>query len=169
MHIRARADETDAHNPVRAYVLLSDGSTNEICYIKVPTGQNFVEYSYLFRMPESGRHRLYIEGMGVPSGVIDKDGKDTANLTTLMDGVSVVKVDEAAQVKPTLPEKLRLSVAEGARLVLDYPGTNKVASVRFGGVAVDSSRIVDASSYPDYVSGIGALQLVPKGITLNFR
>ena len=168
MHIRARADETGTHNPVHAYVLLSDGSTNEICYIKVPTGQNFVEYSYLFRMPEVGRHRLYIEGMGVPSGFLNKDGQDTANLTTLLDGVSVVKVDESAQVKPSLPEHLRISLAEGSRLVLDYPGTNRVASVRFGGSAVVGS-IVDAMTYPDYVTGIGALEVVPRNMMILFR
>ena len=168
MHVRARADETGTHNPVRAYVLLSDGSTNEICRIKVPTGQNFVEYSYLFRMPEAGSHKLYIEGMGVPSGVIDKNGKDTANLTTLLDGVSVVKVNEAAQTMPSLPKNLRINVAEGSRLVLDYPGTNKVASVRFGGEAA-IGRIVDATSHPDYVTGIGALEIVPRNMTISFR
>ena len=168
LHVRARADETDTHNPVRAYVLLSDGTTNEICRIKVPTSQNFVEYSYLFRMPEAGRHRLNVEGMGMPSGVVTKDGLDTANLTTLLDGVSVVKVDEAAQSMPSLPNTLRINVAEGSRLVLDYPGTNRVASVRFGGAAV-VGRIVDAKSHPDYVTGIGALEIVPRNMMISIR
>ena len=120
-------------------------------------------------MPEVGLRKVSIEGLGVPSNVFDKNGKDTANYTTFVDGVSIVKVDESAQVKPTLSEKLRLSVAEGARLVLDYPGTNKVASVRFGGVAADGSCVIDATSYPDYVSGIGALKVVQRNMTITFR
>ena len=105
--------------------------------------------------------------MGVPSGRLN-NGKDTANLTTHVDGVSIVKVDEAAQTAPTLPSKVRIDVAEGARLALDYPGTNRVRGVWFGGVSADG-RIVDAATYPDYVSGIGALEIVPSGSLLLFR
>ena len=75
---------------------------------------------------------------------------------------------EAAQTAPTLPSKVRIDVAEGARLALDYPGTNRVRGVWFGGVPADG-RIVDAASYPDYVSGIGALEIVPSGTLLLFR
>ena len=118
-------------------------------------------------MPVAGSHRLNIEGMGVPSGHLN-NGKDTANLTTHVDGVSIVKVDEAAQTAPTLPSKVRIDIAEGARLALDYPGTNRVRGVWFGGVPADG-RIVDAATYPDYVSGIGALEIVPSGTLLLFR
>ena len=124
--------------------------------------------SALFRMPVAGTHRLNIEGIGVPSGNL-RNGKDTANLTTHVDGVSIVKVDEAAQTAPTLPSKVRIDIAEGARLALDYPGTNRVRGVWFGGVSADAGRIVDAASYPDYVSGIGALEIVPSGSLLLFR
>ena len=167
MHLRPRADETGRHNPVFAYVVMPGGSTNEICRIKVPTTRSFIECSALFRMPVAGSHRLNIEGMGVPSGHLN-NGKDTANLTTHVDGVSIVKVDEAAQTAPTLPSKVRIDVAEGARLALDYPGTNRVRGVWFGGVPADG-RIVDAAAYPDYVSGIGALEIVPSGTLLLFR
>ena len=169
LHVRPRADEAGAHNPVFAFVTLADGSTNEICRIKVPTVRSFVEQSFLFRMPEVGLRKVSIEGLGVPSNMFDKNGKDTANYTTFVDGVSIVKVDEAAQVKPTLPDKLRLSVAEGARLVLDYPGTNKVASVRFGDLPPVATPVVDATTCPEYVSGIGALEIVPVGLWINFR
>ena len=69
---------------------------------------------------------------------------------------------------PSLPGHLRISVAEGSRLVLDYPGTNKVASVRFGGTAV-AGRIVDATTHPDYVTGIGALEIVPCNMAITLR
>ena len=167
MHLRPRADETGRHNPVFAFVKMPDGSTNAICRVEVPTTRAFFEHSALFRMPAAGSYRLNIEGLGVPSGIL-KNGKDTANLTTQVDGVSIVKVDEAAQAAPTLSETLRIDIAEGARLTLDYPGTNKVRGVRFGGVPAEG-RIVDAKSYPDYVSGIGALEIVPAGTTLLFR
>ena len=167
MHIRPRADETGTHNPVLASVVMNDGSTNAICRIDVPTTRSFVERSCLFRMTEAGVHRLNIQGLGVPSGVL-KNGKDTANLSTLLDGVSLVKVDETAQTPPTLPERLRIDVAAGARLALNYPGTNKVASVRFDGTAVDG-RIVDATTHPEYVTGIGALEVVPRNMVILLR
>ena len=167
LHIRARADEVSGLNPVRAYIVSPSGATNAICRIKTPFGQNFTAYSHLFRADEAGRHWLHIEGEGVPSGILDKNGRDSANKTTLLDGVSVVKVDEAAQTVPSMPGKLRIDVAEGARLALDYPGTVKVGGVRLGGAR--AAGIVDAATHPDYVSGIGALEVVPGGTMLMFK
>jgi hypothetical protein len=54
-------------------------------------------------------------------------------------------------------------------LVLDYPGTNKVASVRFGDLPPVATPVVDATTCPEYVSGIGALEIVPVGLWINFR
>ena len=51
--------------------------------------------------------------------------------------------------------------------MLDYPGTIKVRRLKLGGVSkVD---IVNAATDPDYIGGIGSIEVVPSGITVNFR
>lgn len=168
-HARSRSDETYGFNPVFAYVVLADGTTNTVCRTKIPRGQNFVEYSYLFRMPEAGSRTFYIIGEGVPSGNLTEDGKDKANRSTLIDGLSLVKVDESSLTAPQVPDRLRMSVAEGACLVLDYPGTKTVASLTFGGEHVTGPGIVNAESHPEYVSGIGSLTVKPFGTAVIIR
>lgn len=169
MHLRPRADETSNHNPVFAFVLADDGTTNEICRIDVPTVQNYIEYSRLFWVTAPGTHRLCIEGMGVPSGRFNEAGKDAADKTTLVDGVSVCKVDASAQMPPSIKGRVRIDVAEGAKLVLDYPGVVSVTGVTLGGVRVRGEGIIDAKSHPEYVSGIGALRIVPHGSVMSIR
>lgn len=169
MHMRCRSDETTVRNPVRVFAVSADGATNDICMINTPYTQNFVAYSRLVHIPAAGRGELCIAGCGVPSGKLDGNRHDTANLTTLVDGVSLFKVDEAEQIKPDLPRTLRISVAEGAKLVLDYPGTNTVAALTLGGVSVRGLDVVDASTCPDFVSGVGALRVVPYGTLMSFK
>lgn len=57
--------------------------------------------------------------------------------------------------------------ASGARLVLDYPGTIKVRRLKLGGVR--KAGVVSAATDPDYIGGIGSIEVVPSGITVNFR
>ena len=121
------------------------------------------------RIPVAGRGELCIAGCGVPSEKFDGNGRDKADLTTLVDGVSLFKVDETEQIKPDLPRKLRISVAEGAKLVLDYPGTKTVAALTLGGVPVRGFNVVDASTCPDFVSGVGALRVEPYGMQISFK
>lgn len=169
MHLRPRADETSNHNPVFAFVQTDGGTTNEICRIDVPTVQNYIEYSRLFWVTAPGSHSLCIEGMGVPSGRYNDAWKDTADKTTLVDGVSVFKVDASAQLPPSIQGRVRIDVAEGAKLVLDYPGVVSVTGVTLGGVRIRGESIIDAKSHPEYVSGIGALRIVPHGSVMSIR
>ena len=60
------------------------------------------------------------------------------------------------------------SVSEGARLVLDFPGVKQVRSLRLGGRKVPAG-IVSANDYPEYLGGIGCLEVVPGGLLLLVR
>ena len=65
---------------------------------------------------------------------------------------------------------MNIDVADGARLQLDFAGTNKVYSLRIGG----SSYVgfVSAATYPELfptLSGPGTLWITPKGTMLIVR
>ena len=59
------------------------------------------------------------------------------------------------------------TLADGASLALDYPGTNRFARLRVDG----KSRlgVLDASTSPAFLSGPGAMELVPMGFVLVVR
>ena len=54
-----------------------------------------------------------------------------------------------------------------ARLRLDFAGTNRIDRLRLNGVSV--SGFIDASHPSGLVSGIGCLEVRPKGTVLMFR
>ena len=59
------------------------------------------------------------------------------------------------------------TLADGASLALDYPGTNRFARLRVDG----KSRlgVLDASNSPAFLSGPGAMELVPMAFVLVVR
>jgi hypothetical protein len=60
-----------------------------------------------------------------------------------------------------------VEVAQGAALDLDFAGTIKLETVRFGGRVV--SGVISAATQPDYVTGSGALYSSPKGTFISVR
>jgi hypothetical protein len=66
-----------------------------------------------------------------------------------------------------LPPTAEISVAEGARLELDFEGVLPVAGVTLGGAA--RSRVIDATTYPGFVTGTGALYTSAKGTLISVR
>ncbi len=85
----------------------------------------------------------------------------------LIDGVSIVKDETDEEETPNLPDKLEVSVAADAQLRLEFTGTNRIDRLTLGGVAV--SGIVSAATHPEYITGDGALEILPKGTILLFR
>ena len=59
------------------------------------------------------------------------------------------------------------TLTDGASLALDYPGTNRFARLRVDG----KSRlgVLDASTSPAFLSGPGAMELVPMAFVLVVR
>ena len=51
--------------------------------------------------------------------------------------------------------------------MLDYPGTIKVRRLKLGDVS--KVGIVSAATDPDYIGGIGSIEVVPSGITISIR
>ena len=162
MHARSRADQTA--NPMLVFVRLKDGKELEICRLQPPFTQNFIEYSYLFDMPETGPHELVITGLGVQGNkILDDKGRVKADISTMVDGVSLVReeaksagVTSGTQVFPT---GAHVTIAAGASLALDVPGKYAVESLTLGGRRVEG--LVSASTHPKYISGVGVLDVKP--------
>ena len=132
-----------------------------------PYTKGFLESSCVFDMPEAGPRELVLTGLGVPSGRRDGKGRDTANRTTFVDGVMLMRAEEPAPAdaqervppKSTLPEGVEVTVATGARLALEIPGTNVVRSLSLGGVRVTGRA--SAATHPAYLSGEGVIDVRP--------
>ena len=162
LHVRTRADDPVA-NPMAAYVKLADGKRMEVFRMTPPFTKGFLEYSCVFDMPEAGPRELAITGLGVPSGRRDGKGRDTANRTTFVDGVMLMRAEEpvpaAPVAAPSLPDGVEVTVAAGARLALEIPGTNVVRSLSLGGVRVTGRA--SAATHPAYISGQGVIEVRP--------
>ena len=162
LHVRTRADDPVA-NPMAAYVKLADGKRMEIFRMTPPFTKGFLEYSCVFDMPEAGPRELAITGLGVPSGRRDGKGRDTANRTTFVDGVMLMRAEEpapaASAAAPPLPDGVEVTVAAGARLALEIPGTNVVRSLTLGGVRVTGRA--SAATHPAYLTGQGVIEVRP--------
>jgi len=104
--------------------------------------------------------------------VIDEPGSWTLGVQTsgsnwiILDEFALVRTEDAAETSGDWEDK-NISVAQGAKLDLDYVGTNKVSSVRLGGHR--RTGIINAETYPDFVTGAGALEVTPVGTIMIFR
>ena len=160
MHLRSRADQPA--NPTLAFVKLNDGRELEICRFRPPFTQNFIEYSYVFDMPESGPHEFVITGLGVRSTTLDDKGRVKLDISTMVDGVALVREEarpSATVPVKALPKDASVTVAAGAHLALDVPGTNSIASLTLDGQRV--SGLVSSSTHPAFISGVGVLDVKP--------
>ena len=63
---------------------------------------------------------------------------------------------------------MSINVASGAKLELDYVGTNEVANLRLSGRRVIG--VVDATTHPLHITGTGALYAKPRGgVVIEFQ
>lgn len=161
LHMRSRADMPAV--PTMAFVTLANGERLAVFRMQPPFMQNFLEYSFVFNMPEAGNREFVITGIGIDSGKRDEKGRVVADRSTMVDGVSLVKEPELPKAtissRPVLPLGVAVSVSEGAMLALDVPGTNVVSSLRLGNSRV--SGVVTEKTHPRYISGIGVIEVRP--------
>ena len=162
MHVRARADDPGyGNNPVR--VSLSQGATTNVLAV-TPTlySRNWMEITYLANIPTTGTWRLAIEGLCRPDR-IDREaaGGSRADIDAHIDNVSLVRCLDTIDAAPSLPRNLKFEVAKGAQLLLDYQGTAKCGPVKYDGVVHVGT--INASTCPDFVTGMGALEAVSDG------
>ena len=140
-------------NPIYAMLLDSTSQTNVITQVE-PYGLNYAEYSACFRVDRAGEYTLVIRGLTMTDG----------DHTSQIDGVSIRKVLGEVSETPTMPnaEKTTVEVAVGARLQLDYPGCLRVDRLKLGGRSVHG--IVDSRRYPEFISGLGAIEVPRHGL-----
>ena len=168
MHVRARADGSYyANNPVRVW-LARGGVTNVLATTPTLFSRNWMEVSYLADVPEAGTWRLGLEGRSRPD--VDEreaSGGGCADQDAHIDGVSLVRCTDVVDAAPSLPAGLRIDVAKGAQLLLDYSGTAKCGPVTYDGNLYFGT--IDAATHPEFVTGPGALEAISPGTIAIFR
>lgn len=170
MHVRSRADsQTYANNPVRVW-LEQGGVTNVLATTPSLYTRQWMEVSYIVDVPTAGTWRLGIEGRCGKTDVIDEATgayKFRVDLDVQIDGVSLVRCLDTRDDAPSLPSSLRIDVAKGATLLLDYPGVARVRKVIYDGTPY--SGIVNAETCPAFVTGQGSLEVVPNNMAVIVR
>ena len=145
-----------------------NGATNQLYRTPSIYSTNFVFRSTLFNVPAAGTYTfgiMSLNGLPQEDGTHLKVGATATDVTAFVDQVLIRKADETSE--PDLPEKLALDLTDGTRLRLDYVGTNRIDRLRLNGVSV--SGFIDASHRSGLVSGIGCLEVRPKGTVIMFR
>ncbi|MBR0506027.1 MAG: hypothetical protein IJJ84_11535, partial [Kiritimatiellae bacterium] len=155
-------------NQVAFFLVDGNGVTNQLYRTPSIYTTNFVFRSTLFNVPAAGTYTfgiMSLNGLPLGDGSHLKVGATATDVTAFVDQVLIRKADETAE--PDLPEKLALDLSDGTRLRLDYVGTNRIDRLRLNGVSV--SGFIDASHPSGLVSGLGCLEVRPKGTVLMFR
>ena len=151
-HVASRLDNKHGYaigrNPVD--VTLSRNGTVYPVGVLYSWEDRFRRHSIPFTVEEPGEYELAMTG------------KLSGDRTTFIDGVSIEPVRNASCAG--FSKNVRIEVADGAKLALDYIGTNTVERIRLGGRSV--SGVIDASRFPQFLSGPGALNCEPKGTLL---
>lgn len=171
LHANTRIDSDDAgQNPLRFwYHAVGSAETNVIDVMQVPRCFNWFEREYIFDVPVAGDYKLGIEG-GYSlreGGYGVQDARDVADHLTFIDGCSIRRVMDGLEDAPETPDGLMVSIAEGSRLVLNYPGSIKVARLSLGGGNV--SGIVNAKTHPRFIGGMGEIEVVPGSTVIILR
>lgn len=155
---------THGGNRVRAW--LQDAHGNETPILQTPDvySTNFLAHAALFSVPSAGVYTLNLNGCNLyPSSPTGRTAG--SERVVYIDDVSVTAVNETDARPADLNDNLAITVADGTRLRLDYVGTNRVGSVRIGGVS--AVGVIDASHPSGLVTGPGALCVQP-GATVIF-
>lgn len=149
-------------------MLTYGGETNVLDEVDV-SSTNWMLHATMATLCRTGTCDFVIQGLNVPTKrSADRVFGSGWDKRGYVDGVSLVKVADGHAPEATPFDAANIvSVAEGAKLRLDYLGTNHVEKIRLGGRIV--SGVVSAKSHPDYIIGEGALESERKGMTLIIR
>lgn len=140
------------------------GVTNVIGRFGVDDRERFVTHRFVFELPEGGDWEVGFSGLKQSERKVQGSNNHYSN-GGVLDGLVIEKVTAAA--KPELSEKVEINVAAGAKLALDYIGTNTASTVRYAGRSVTGD--INADTCPDFVTGVGSLYVQPKGTMILFR
>ena len=157
-----------AGNQLAFFLVDANNATNEFYRSPSIFSTNFVFRSALFNVPAAGTYTFGIRGLNgwpMEDGSHLRVGNNADDSMAFVDQVLIEKADETRE--PDIPETLALELSDGARLRLDYAGTNRIDRLRLNGVSV--AGYIDASHPSGLVSGIGCLEVRPKGTVLLLR
>lgn len=160
---RTRIDGTYyTGNNFRIWMAPADDSavTNEVARFFAPYSRNWHRESFLVNLPKAGRYVLRMDGLGSGSA----KNPDTQGMFDLL---SLERVVDPPEATPEMPSDMEISVAEGARLVLDFTGAVRCGPVRLGGTVL--TGLLSAQTHPEYLSGAGTLDARSLGTVLIFR
>lgn len=140
------------------------GVTNVVGRFGVDDRERFVTHRFVFELPEGGDWDVGFSGL--KESVQKVEGNSTYHSCGgVLDGLEIEQVTPMQM--PTLPKAVSIDVADGATLALDYVGTNEVSFVRYAGRSCIGE--IDATTCPDFVTGVGSLFVRPKGTIILFR
>ena len=145
-------------NPLRAWIA-ADGVTNVIGYADTYNSE-WVQRVFDFSVPAAGVWRVALQGCHNP-------GSTSAKHEAHVDSISLKQIPEAADRTPPFPENCKIAVDEGARLEVDFSGTNTVRGLRLGSRRLGG--IVEVADHPEHLGGRGAFNIVPDGTIVSFR
>ena len=143
--------------PVTAW-LAKDGVTNVLC--RVGGFGNDAKYTAHvdeiadFDIPAAGTYRLGLSAVSAGHAFIDD-----VEVRRISD-----RFDDSA---PVCASDLEISVAQGAHVVLDFRGVQKVESLRLGGHYV--SGLIGANTFPEYLSGSGVLDVPARATVILMK
>lgn len=158
----SRSNGQYGHNGFVAWLEKSGSDPVAICRIEhVYDGNPKVRY-FDFEVPEDGTYTLKIQGTvaGVPEWAL-------GTVSCVIDGLSIKRVFATEQILPSVPKDLRITVAEGAKLNLDFQGKITTRTLKLGGTGCIGT--VSAATHPDYITGDGEIEVEPHGTVLIFR
>ena len=119
--------------------------------------EDYLFMRYTFRLPHvaAGTHTLTFQGINSRGVGVDS--------SSVIDDVRVARLAVEDAAYEPFPDGLSVEIAEGAMLMLDFPGVRPLHRLRIGGRL--ASGLISAASHPGTITGAGSL-LVPNAGTL---
>lgn len=149
VRFRARTRKAGYNFGAIAIDMVQGTVTNTIMRTYVST-DTFRPYTYFWNAPAAGTYKLVVRGTSA-------DAKNT-----FVDDISVVKCDDGlASATPDITDDLTLDVASGAEIALDFPGKLRLYGLRLDGRT--KSGTFSSATHPDYFTGAGTIEVLPKG------
>ena len=139
------------------------GVTNVIGTFGVDDRERFVTHRFLFELPEGGDWEVGFSGLKQSEHKIAGNSNWHSN-GGVLDGLVIEQATPKSM--PTLP-KAAIEITDGAKIALDYLGTNAVDTVRYAGKSYSGE--INATTCPAFVTGQGTLFVQPKGTMIMFR
>ena len=139
------------------------GVTNVIGTFGVDDRERFVTHRFIFELPEGGDWEVGFSGLKQSEHKIAGNSNWHSN-GGVLDGLVIEQATPKSM--PTLP-KAAIEITDGAKIALDYLGTNAVDTVRYAGKSYSGE--INATTCPAFVTGQGSLFVQPKGTLIMFR